>query len=134
MRQHEFDEPEFVARLRQGEEHAYRSLVQRFQSSMIGLAASIIGSRAQAEEVVQGTWLAVFASVDRFERRCNLATWVFSIMRSIARGPARVGRDAWSVFRQCWKERRSKRLNSSQGLVGEKFRCCERSGPGADRR
>jgi RNA polymerase sigma-70 factor (ECF subfamily) len=56
MRQREFDEPEFLARLRQGEEHAYRSLVQSFQSSMSGLAASTIGSRAHAEEVVQDTW------------------------------------------------------------------------------
>jgi RNA polymerase sigma-70 factor, ECF subfamily len=89
MYQHQFDEPEFLARLRQGEEQAFRSLVRRFHLSMVSLAASIIGSRAQAEEVVQDTWVAVFAGIDRFERRSSLATWVFSIMLNRARSRAR---------------------------------------------
>src|SRR5690349_3447454 len=58
MRQTEFDEPEFLAQLRSGEEIAYRALIRRFHGSLIGVAASIIGSRAQAEEVVQDAWLA----------------------------------------------------------------------------
>jgi RNA polymerase sigma-70 factor, ECF subfamily len=91
MRQTEFDEPEFLARLRRGEEQAYRSLIRRFHASLIGVAASIIGSRAQAEEVVQDAWLAVFAGIDRFEGRSSLPTWVFSIVLNRAR--TRAGRE-----------------------------------------
>jgi RNA polymerase sigma-70 factor, ECF subfamily len=91
MRQTEFDEPEFLARLRRGEEQAYRSLIRRFHFSLIGVAASIIGSRAQAEEVVQDAWLAVFAGVNRFEGRSSLVTWVFSIVLNRAR--TRAGRE-----------------------------------------
>lgn len=89
MRQTEFDEPEFLARLRRGEEQAYRSLIRRFHFSLIGVAATIIGSRAQAEEVVQDGWLAVFAGIDRFEGRSSLVTWVFSIVLNRARTRAR---------------------------------------------
>jgi RNA polymerase sigma-70 factor (ECF subfamily) len=85
MRQTEFDEPEFLARLRQGEEQAYRSLIRRFHFALVGVAASIIGSRAQAEEVVQDAWLAVFAGIGRFEGRSSLVTWVFSIVLNRAR-------------------------------------------------
>jgi RNA polymerase sigma-70 factor, ECF subfamily len=85
MRQTEFDEPEFLARLRRGEEQAFRSLIRRFHTSLIGVAAAIIGSHAQAEEVVQDAWLAVFAGIDRFEGRSSLATWVFSIVLNRAR-------------------------------------------------
>jgi len=74
MRPTEFDQPEFLARLRRGEEQAYRSLIRRFHLSLVGVAASIIGSRAQAEEVVQDAWLAVFAAIGRFEGRSSLAT------------------------------------------------------------
>jgi RNA polymerase sigma-70 factor, ECF subfamily len=85
MRQTEFDQPEFLARLRRGEDQAYRSLIRRLHFSLIGVAASIIGSRAQAEEVVQDAWLAVFAGIDRFEGRSSLVTWVFSIVLNRAR-------------------------------------------------
>ena len=85
MRQTEFDEPEFLARLRRGDELAYRVLIRRFHGSLTGLAASIIGSRAQAEEVVQDAWLAVFSGIGGFEGRSSVVTWVFSIVLNRAR-------------------------------------------------
>jgi RNA polymerase sigma-70 factor, ECF subfamily len=93
MRQTEFDQPEFLARLRRGDEPAYRALIGRFHSSLTGVAAAIIGSRAQAEEVVQDAWLAVFTGIGGFEGRSSLATWVFSIVLNRARTrAAREGR------------------------------------------
>jgi RNA polymerase sigma-70 factor, ECF subfamily len=85
MRQTEFDDPEFLARLRSGDERAYRMLIRRFHGSLIGLAASIIGSRAQAEEVVQDGWLAVFSGIGGFEGRSSVVTWLFSIVLNRAR-------------------------------------------------
>ncbi|HEY2621399.1 MAG TPA: sigma-70 family RNA polymerase sigma factor [Acetobacteraceae bacterium] len=85
MRQTEFDDPEFLARLRRGDERAYRMLIRRFHGSLIGLAASIIGSRAQAEEVVQDGWLAVFSGIGGFEGRSSVVTWLFSIVLNRAR-------------------------------------------------
>jgi RNA polymerase sigma-70 factor (ECF subfamily) len=81
----EFDDPLFLARLRQGETAAYRQLVRRFHASLVRFAASIIGSHAQAEEVVQDAWLAVYSGVDRFEERSSLVTWIFSIVANRSR-------------------------------------------------
>jgi RNA polymerase sigma-70 factor (ECF subfamily) len=85
MRQTEFDQPEFLAQLRRGDEQAYRTLIRRFHYSLIGVAAAIIGSRAQAEEVVQDAWLAVFAGIGNFEGRSSVVTWLFSIVLNRAR-------------------------------------------------
>ena len=85
MRQTEFDHPEFLAQLRSGEEQAYRKLIRRFHASLVGVAASIIGSRAQAEEVVQDAWLAVFSGIGAFEGRSSVVTWLFSIVLNRAR-------------------------------------------------
>ena len=85
----EFDSPDFLALLRRGEKGAYRRLVDRFHGSLVGTAAAIIGSRAQAEEVVQDAWLAVFASIGRFEGRSTLAAWIFTIVLNRARSRAR---------------------------------------------
>lgn len=84
-RNREFDDPDFLVRLRQGEQDAYRLLVRRLHGSLVGVAAAIIGSRAQAEEVVQDAWLAVFAGIGRFEGRSSLTTWLFSIVLNRAR-------------------------------------------------
>ncbi len=81
----EFESAEFLALLRRGDEGAYRRLIRRFHGSLVGAAAAIIGSTAQAEEVVQDAWLAVFASIARFEGRSTLATWIFTIVLNRAR-------------------------------------------------
>ncbi|HVZ06773.1 RNA polymerase sigma factor [Rhodopila sp.] len=81
----EFDSPAFLARLRQGDHAAYRALVRRYHRSLTTVAQSIIGSRAQAEEIVQDAWLAVFRGIDRFEGRSSLATWLFTIVLNRAR-------------------------------------------------
>jgi len=92
MRAAEFDDPAFLARLRAGEDAAYRQLIRRFHASLVSVANSVIGSRAQAEEVVQDAWLAVFNGISRFEGRSSLATWLFSIVLNRAR--TRAGREA----------------------------------------
>ena len=97
LRQTEFDAPEFLAGLRRGDETAYRTWVRRYHASLIRLATSIIGSRAQAEAVVQDAWLAVFSGIAGFEGRSSLASWVFSIVLNRAR-TAPPARGAWSAF------------------------------------
>jgi RNA polymerase sigma-70 factor (ECF subfamily) len=83
--QNEFDRPEFLALLRSGDGAAYRRLIRRFHGSLVGTASAIIGSRAQAEEVVQDAWLAVFSGIGRFEGRSSLASWLFAIVLNRAR-------------------------------------------------
>ena len=91
MDDREFDQPEFLARLRAGEEAAYRRLVRRFHAALVGVAAGIIGSRAQAEEVVQDSWLAVHGGIARFEGRSSLASWIYTIVLNRAR--TRIGKE-----------------------------------------
>ena len=88
MRPSEFDDPAFLERLRRGDQAAYRRLIQRFHNPLTAVAVSVIGSQAQAEEVVQDAWLAVFSGIGRFEGRSSLATWLFTIVLNRARSRA----------------------------------------------
>jgi len=74
-----------VARLRAGEEEAFALLVDSWSASMLRLARSIVSTEATAAEVVQETWLAVVASVDGFEGRSSLRTWVYRILVNAAK-------------------------------------------------
>jgi RNA polymerase sigma-70 factor, ECF subfamily len=83
-----FGDTALVAALREGDERAFTTLVERYQAPMLRLAAGHVPSRAIAEEVVQETWLAVLSGLDRFEARSSLKTWIFRILvnRAISRG------------------------------------------------
>lgn len=82
------DEGDLVVRLREGDEAAFASLVAMYQSRLLRLAGSVVGSRTVAEEVVQDTWLAVVRGVDRFEGRSSFKTWLFHILLNRARTTA----------------------------------------------
>lgn len=79
------DERRLVAALRRGDEAAFAWLLDRHDASLRRVASTFVRTGASAEEVVQETWLAVIAGIDRFEERSTVKTWVFRILMNIAR-------------------------------------------------
>ena len=73
-------EGQLVAKLRQGDESAFDQLVNQHHGALIRMAMVYVADREVAEEVVQDTWMAVIESLDRFEGRSSLRTWIFGIM------------------------------------------------------
>ena len=89
------DDPALLAGLRTGEESAFETLVNRYDSSMRRVAGNFVRTPAAADDVVQETWLAVIRGLDRFEQRSSLSTWIFRIL--INRARTRAAREARSV-------------------------------------
>jgi RNA polymerase sigma-70 factor (ECF subfamily) len=81
-------EAELLARLRAGDELAFREVVKRHDRAMRRVALSFVATASVADEVVQETWLAVIRGLARFEGRCSLKTWIFRILvnRAQSRG------------------------------------------------
>lgn len=73
-----------LSRLRAGEQQAFRELVATYQGAMRAVAYAIVGSR-NADEVVQDAWLAVVRSLDGFEQRASLKTWLLTITANTAK-------------------------------------------------
>jgi RNA polymerase sigma-70 factor (ECF subfamily) len=81
----ERDEEQLLADLRKGDEEAFCALVRRHTPSMTRVAMAFVARRALADEVVQETWLNVVRSLDGFEARSSLRTWIYAILGNCAR-------------------------------------------------
>jgi RNA polymerase sigma-70 factor, ECF subfamily len=81
-----------ISALRSGDERAFAELVSQWSGAMLRLALAHVANYAIAEEVVQESWLTMLRTLDRFERRSSLRTWVLGIVVNIARARFRVER------------------------------------------
>jgi len=68
-----------VAALRAGDRDVFRSLVNELNPGLTRMARTYVPA-ALADEIVQETWLAVIRSVDTFQGRSALKTWIYRIM------------------------------------------------------
>lgn len=75
---------ELAARLHDGDQAAFASLVDSWSSGMLRLARSFVSTNESAIEVVQEAWLAVIEGIARLEPRSSLRTWVYRIVVNIA--------------------------------------------------
>ena len=68
-----------VALARDGDSEAFRSLVERHSRLVFRVAYRMTGNEADAEDVVQNTFLRAYQQLGRFESRANFGTWVYRI-------------------------------------------------------
>ena len=74
------EEVELIQRLRSGDERARSQLVQRHHPALLHQAFLVLRNETIAEEVVQDAWLAVFRSIEGFDGRSSLFTWLVRIV------------------------------------------------------
>ena len=86
------DDDAVIDAMRSGDERVFSEIVEQWSGIMLRVALAHLGRRAIAEEVVQDAWLTVLRSLDRFERRSSLRTWIVGIVVNLARSRARVER------------------------------------------
>jgi RNA polymerase sigma-70 factor (ECF subfamily) len=70
---------QLVERTRAGDAAALERLMERHASSVYRLVCGITRNTADAEEVVQDVFLAVFRKIGRFEARSTVRTWIYRI-------------------------------------------------------
>ena len=68
-----------VAQALAGDRDAFRQLVERHSHAIFRLAFRMTGNEADAEEVVQDTFLRAYRSLGQFESRANFGTWLYRI-------------------------------------------------------
>jgi RNA polymerase sigma-70 factor (ECF subfamily) len=68
-----------LGRLRERDEKAFRELVQEHRDRVFNLCYRMLGNRAEAEDVAQEVFIAVFKTVDTFREESKLSTWIYRV-------------------------------------------------------
>ena len=82
---------ELVRLARGGEERAFRELVGRYLRPALAVAWEFVGSREDAEDVVQEAFRRAARALDRFDARRPFRPWFLTILRNVARNHRSAG-------------------------------------------
>lgn len=77
------DEKALVARCRQGEDEAWRELVDRFGQKIYSVAYHFTLKREDAEELSQEIFLKIFENLHRYDGGFPLVAWIVSLSRNL---------------------------------------------------
>lgn len=81
-------EAELVDALRRRDEDAFAIVLARYHRALVRAAMAYVRTVAAAEDAAQETWVGVVRSIDRFEGRSSLRTWIFRILVNRAKSRA----------------------------------------------
>jgi RNA polymerase sigma-70 factor (ECF subfamily) len=80
---------ELMARGAQGDEDAFRILVQRWERPVMAFLERMLGSREEAEDLGQETFLRVCRHAPRYRPSGQFRSWLFRIAGNLARSRLR---------------------------------------------
>lgn len=73
------EESALVLRVQNGDEMAFRDLVERFQSKVFSIIYGILRNHNDAEDIAQQVFAKVYFSIRQFDFRSSLLTWIYKI-------------------------------------------------------
>ena len=73
------DDAKLVTKARDGDYDAFEALVKKHQGRVYALALGMTKNPAEAEEVVQETFLSAFQHLDTFRGDARFSTWIFRV-------------------------------------------------------
>jgi RNA polymerase sigma-70 factor, ECF subfamily len=76
---------ELVRRFNGGDESVFPEIVERYREKIFATAMSLLRNRADAEEIVQDTFIRAHRGLARFRGDSSLATWLHRIAVNLAR-------------------------------------------------
>ncbi len=88
----EIPSEELMARVAEGDESAFETLVVRHQASVLNLIYRFMGDRTQANDLAQEVFLKVWQAAKSYEPKAKFSAWIYRI-----------------TFNLCLNERKSSR-------------------------
>jgi RNA polymerase sigma-70 factor, ECF subfamily len=72
-------ETEIIQKLQQGNEQAFKNLVENYQNLVVNTCFGMVHSTEDAEDIAQEVFIEVFRSIQNFRADAKLSTWLYRI-------------------------------------------------------
>lgn len=73
-----------VEALKSGSSKAWRETLALYGPRLLAYAIRMLGDKTMAEEIVQDALVNVYKSIDRFDGRCSIKSWLYRAVRNRA--------------------------------------------------
>jgi len=75
---------EIIERIQNGDKSGCAACIEKYGPRIYRLALRLMENEADAEDVMQETFLSAFKAIDKFEARSSLGTWLYRIAHNAA--------------------------------------------------
>lgn len=72
-------ETEIIQKLQQGNEQAFKQLVENYQKQIVNTCFGMVHNTEDAEDIAQEVFIEVFRSIRNFRGDAKLSTWLYRI-------------------------------------------------------
>lgn len=72
-----------MAAVANADEQAFRRLVEKHQSAVVGTVAKMLGGAADSEDIAQQVFIRVWKSAKRYKPTAKFTTWLYTIAKNL---------------------------------------------------
>ena len=74
------NQQELIVKLQQGDEQAFKAIVETWQNMVYNTAIGIVQNPEDAEDITQETFVQVYQSIGSFRGDAKFSTWLYRIV------------------------------------------------------
>jgi RNA polymerase sigma-70 factor (ECF subfamily) len=111
------DEARLVERVRAQDEMAFRELVDRYQNKVFSIIYGILRNQNDAEDIAQQVFAKIYFSIQNFDARSSLLTWIYKITVNECYDYLRKKKVRKLVYESDFSEEDSLRMENSEASV-----------------
>ena len=78
------NETELIERLKQGDESAFKTIVEQWQDMVYNTILGIVQNETEAEDLAQDVFIKVFEKIGTFKGDAKFSTWLYRIATTTA--------------------------------------------------
>jgi RNA polymerase sigma factor (sigma-70 family) len=81
---YEVTDEEIVAKIRSGNIQLFEMILRRYQKKLITFIYSVVGSEADADDIVQEAFISVYKHIDNIDPRRKFSPYLFQVAKNSA--------------------------------------------------